>query len=490
MTNPAPLEPVDRRSAAAESARSHAWFVRTLGLGALLLFLYAYAPSARIPFRIEQWDYYHFFATYPFDSTRLRDWLLMAFWTPFGDFRFLPLAYLWNFAAFSILGPGNFGLWTLALGLNVLNSLLLARWVSALRGYKGLDHGLVAAALFLLLPARHEVVIWTFFSYKLAHTALVLGALVLIEAYVADRRRGPLAGAVALLFLSWMFYETSLPVALVIPVRLALSGQAFSCREKRWVLTSLLVPCLAYGALRLAAHLHVPAAFGLDNHIPWLAVSAWTFVESLWKWVLEGAVLGNSGLPIIPLYTAFHLGFRTVADGAAAFFVPLTWGVLLSQLRWRPFPLKEVAYLACVAAAASILLLVGRTLTNGSELLARVSMYQHVPTLFLAATLGYVVDRSLEARRFAAPTLLLLVALLAVGSRQAVGSYMRAQAPLFEALARVERVVRERPDAKIYAGDVQLPFVPTWGISNAEHSYHAFRLLYGDRIVREKPGRQ
>ncbi len=67
---------------------------------------------------------------------------------------------------------------------------------------------------------------------------------------------------------------------------------------------------------------------------------------------------------------------------------------------------------------------------------------------------------------------------------------MRAQAPLFEALARVERVVREQPDGKIYAGDVHLPFAPTWSIPNAEHSYHAFRLLYGDRIVREMPGRQ
>jgi hypothetical protein len=82
---------------------------------------------------------------------------------------------------------------------------------------------------------------------------------------------------------------------------------------------------------------------------------------------------------------------------------------------------------------------------------------------------------------------LLVVTLLGISSRQAVDEYMHGQEPLLQALATVEQALRTHPEARIYVGEIHLPFAPTWSIPSALHSYHAFHLLHGDRITLERP---
>jgi hypothetical protein len=465
---------------------SQVWPHRLVGGAALALFLWAYVPSARIPFRVEQWDFYDFYQSYAFDVTSLHDWGLMAFWTPFGDFRPIPLAYLWNFLIFKILGNLNLWHWVLSLALTVLNALLLARWVSALRRHRGFDHGLIAAALFLLMPAKHEVVMWTFFTYKLAYTALVLASLILVERYLVTGGSRSAYLATGLLAVSWLFYEASIPIALVLPLRMVMAGRPFAAPETRRILASLGAALAGYGAFYLVTANWIPKAFDLVKQIPRQLVSFGSLSSSLWRWFSDGILLANAGLPFTSVMFPYHVGFRVVFELAPILLVTLVWGGLLLQLRWRPLPLRDLAYLGVVAGAGSVLVWVGRTMTNGPGYLASFSVYQHFPTLILAATLGYLVDHSDMRKRLLIAVLLVCV-LLGISSRQAVDEYMHAQEPLIQALKMVENALRHRPRERVYVGDIRLPLAPTWSIPSSEHSYHAFHLLHGDRIARERP---
>lgn len=467
--------------------RHPSWPLHFITAAGLALFLWAYLPSAGIPFRVEQWDCYEFYQSYAFRVTSLYDWGLMAFWTPFGDFRPIPLAYLWNFLAFTVLGNQNQWHWALSLALTLLNALLLARWVSALGAHRGFEHGLTAAALFLLMPARHEIVMWTFFTYKLACTALVLASLIMVEEYLVTGRPRAAYSAVGYLAASWLFYEAWIPLALVLPLRMVLAGRSVASPTTRRILAGLGVALTGYGALYLATANWIPEAYGLVQQIPRQRVDLGTFIISLWRWAIDGVVLGNAGLPLTSVTFPFHVGFRAVIELAPTAIVTVVWGALLVQLRWRPVPVRALTYLAAVGAAGSVLVWVGRTMTNGPDYLASFSVYQHFPTLVLAAALGYVIDRSWEPTKRMVIPVLLVYTLLAVGSRQAVDEYMHAQEPLIQALKAVDDALRRHPESRIYVGDIRLPFAPTWSIPNAEHSYHAFHLLHGERIVRERP---
>lgn len=461
--------------------------LRFVGAAGLALFLWAYLPSAGIPFRVEQWDCYDFYRSYPFRVTSLYDWGLVAFWTPFRDFRPIPLAYLWNFLVFTLLGTRNQWHLALSLALTVLNALLLARWVSAIGSHRGVEHGLIAAVLFLLMPAHHEIVMWTFFTYKLAYTALVLASLIMVEEYLATGRPRTAHAAVGYLAASWLFYEASLPVALVLPLRMVLAGRSLTSPATRQILASLAVALTGYGALYLVMAAWIPTAYDLVQQIPRQRVNLGTFVVSLWRWVFDGIVLGNSGLPITSVMFPYHVGFRAIVEVAPTAMVALVWCALLVQLRWRPFPLRALSYLAAVGAAGSLLVWVGRTMTNGPDYLASFSVYQHFPSLVLAAALGYLIERSWTPGKRMIITVLLVCTLLAVGSRQAVNEYMHVQEPLIQALKAVDDALRLHPESRVYVGNMRLPFAPTWSIPSAEHSYHAFHLLHGERIVREWP---
>jgi hypothetical protein len=469
-----------------EDRPEQVWRVRLVGAGALAVFLWAYLPSAGIPFRVEQWDCYDFYQSHAFDVRSLYDWGLIAFWTPFGDFRPVPLAYLWNFLIFKLLGSQNLWHWMLSLALTILNAALVARWVSALRGYRGLDHGLIAGALFLLMPARHEIVMWTLFTYKLAYTALVLASLILLETYLMTGHRRTAYLATGLLAASWLFYEASVPMALLLPLRMVMAGRPLASLETRRVLAALGGALAGYGGFYLLTATWIPTVYNLVQQIPRQPISLGSLILSLWRWMTEGILLANTGLPFTSLAFPYHVGFRVVIELAPAVIVAVVWGLLLAQLPWRPFPLRDMAYLGAVAAAGSVLVLVGRTMTNGPAYLASFSIYQHFPTLVLAAILGYLLHRAPKTNRILV-ALLLVCTLLGISSRQAVDEYMHAQESLVQALRMVDEALRRHPEARLYVGDIRLPFAPTWSIPSSEHSYHAFHLLHGERIVRERP---
>ncbi|MGH2370294.1 MAG: hypothetical protein ACRDI2_19135, partial [Chloroflexota bacterium] len=319
------------------------------------------------------------------------------------------------------------------------------------------------------------------------YTALVLGCLIAFEQFLATRHWRSVYLSTACLVGSWLFYEASLPIAFALPIRMVLSGHSFTSQEKRKVLLILGVALTSYGVFYLAAARWVPGMYNLVQQIPRQQTDLSTFFVSLWRWALDGVLLGNSGLPLTSVTYPYHLGVRVITDPAILLIVSVVWAVLLLQLWWRPFPFRDLAYLGAVAGAGSVLVLIGRTMTNGPNYLQGFSIYQHFPTLMLAAMLGYLTDRSMVMRKRIVVAVLLVCTLLGISSRLAVGEYMYAQEPLIQALAAVDQALRSHPEGQLYVGDIRLPFAPTWSIPSAEHSYHAFHLLHGDRIIRYRP---
>jgi len=468
---------------------------------ALALYGIAYVPSYGIPFRVEELDIYHFYATTEFDPLSAYDWGLMAFWTPFYDFRMLPLSYLWNFGVFTLLGTSTLKHWILSVALDLVNAALVARWVS-LRLGKKFEHGLIAAAFFLLLPAKHEIVLWSFFTYKLIHTTVVLACLIQIERFFQDRHRTHLVWGLVLMFLSWFFYEASLGLGMVLPLGMILLG-GFSRREAARAAVLVAIPYVVYIALYLIARAVVPSLYALvlpgdSVYIqPFSVVDLWL---SLRSWVTHGMLLANSGLPLttdtefIPTSIAIHV----LPTFGWVMVVGTVWTMFASQIVWRAAGWRSIAYIIGVGAILNVLVLVGRTSTNGVNYLAHFSMYQYLPSLIIAAILGGMAENSIDAPRvlqLSAPQLgaprrarILLatsicLVLLGTSSTSAVRAYMKVQGPLAKIFDHVERRCKNEGTRVSVAG-ILLPFSPdTFIMPPEDHAYHALSLLNGDCIV-------
>lgn len=362
------------------------------------LWLVLIVPSLGIPFRVEQWDIYDHYASRAWDFTRLTDWLHVAFWTPFEDYRFIPLAYLWNFTLFAALGASHEAHWSASIGLNVVNAVLLARWVDALLGERRSVGGAVAAAAFLFSAPRQEVVMWTFFTYKLAASAVMLLALVAFEVYMSRGRTRLLGYAVVMIFLSGAMYEAAIPLLAVFWGRLALRrGEALG----RFGGETLMIGSLGlvYGLLVTLASRVVPGLIGLSSPLgmPHSPVSLRSLLLSAEWWALWGVVLPGIGLPI---------EWRSADTYIAYAVVPGPWDIarccapallLIIGMFGRTLPWRRAGVVASSAAATALLVYLGRTFTNGESYLCEFGMYQHLPELFASAGLGVLVSGALSS---------------------------------------------------------------------------------------------
>jgi len=484
---------------------------------AFVLYAVAYYPSWRMPFRVEELDIYYFYATQPFNPLSATDWGRMAFWTPFYDFRMLPLAYLWNFALFKVVGPSFVAYWLISVALDLVNAALLARWVGARLSANArpgvqlgapiqpsrIQTGWIAAAFFLLFPAKHEIVLWTFFTYKLVHTGLVLGTLILFEEFFRTHKRTHLIWGLALMFLSWFFYETSLPLGFALVLGMLLFG-GFSRREVLRTVAVLAIPYIAYAALYLLAKRHIPPLYG--HAVPSLERAS---LEAMWlalrAWVWHGMFLANSGLPL------YADSAKLVSTLAMVVRPSLFWGLLvvgfwtsfMALMRWRRAPWRSIAYALGLMVLLNALVLVGRAATNDTPYLAHMSMYQYIPTLVLAAIVGMLAETSLSEstwsacvadsparRRLLVATTTLCLTLLWSSSAVAVRSYVSAQKPLMDILQDVERRCAV-PGARIAAANYRLPFTPDTPLMPPEdHSFRAFSLLGKNCVAPPSPDEQ
>ncbi|MBN1354525.1 MAG: hypothetical protein JW994_07660 [Candidatus Omnitrophica bacterium] len=479
--------------------------VGIIALVSLLIFFIAYLQSASITFRVEQWDIYHFYSTLRIDSLHAGDWLKIAFWTPFGDFRLIPLAYLWNFVVFSVLGANMFFHWLLSIALTIINCLLLARFVSILKRTGGLARGLIAGSLFLLLPAKFEISIWTFFTYKLIHTAFILLSLIALEEFLWRREKKYAFTSIVLLFVSCLFYELPLLLGAAFFLRVLFFTPSVGRKNKLYVFALLFIMYASYMLIYHVSASSIPRLYGMSvlkymtrYYIPGTLklnwdIFFWDLPLAFYNWLSQGILLANTGLSLNIVQTNSHFIFTVpVGNIVAVSLIAAIWCAMLWCSFTGPFERGNIIYLLLLFLFGSVLVLTGRTLTNGTGYLPALSIYQYFPTMLLAAILGYLMDdvlvkgRLLHVKRILVITLFIFMIVLGYADYNSIKSYMKLNKYTASLIKRAGEAIRENPGKRIYAGDYKLPCAPVHSVKSKEHTYHALHLLYGDVIVPDR----
>lgn len=473
--------------------------VLALLLYSLILFCISHYPAKAITFRVEQWDIYRFYSEYTFNFLQPESWLKIAFWTPFNDFRCIPLAYLWNFVEFKLLGSDNFSYLIFSSCLHLINCALIANFVSILIGRSNPLTGIFGFILLLLFPAKFEVIIWTFFSYKLFHVTLILISLTYLERYLQSPRKVTAYISIACLFISYFFYEASVPIGFVYLWRLFVNNTPMESGAKKFFLFLICASYVAYALIYLTATYYVPSHLNMvnvQNQLIGILGNLWmnvlTGFASLYCWLSHGLLMGNSGLPLRLVPTPFHLSFVVLTPADIIFTCLLIWGCLLATITHWLRLWRNCLYILLILLSGIVLVLIGRAIPNGPEYLARMSIYNYFPSVFLAALLGYPLGATLFGstsfirRSVLLFSFFLLITLLSITNYRAIKQYITFNKPLAVLIEEVGNFIRNNPDKNVHVENIRVPFAPTWSpfVTHQSHAYNVLRLRYGDKIVK------
>jgi len=136
-------------------------------------------------------------------------------------------------------------------------------------------------------------------------------------------------------------------------------------------------------------------------------------------------------------------------------------------------------------------MVVGRTLSNGTNYLAGMSIYHYFPASVFALVLGLIlvnatVKYDLRAK-VALSSFPLLIILLAASTRQIVSAYMRVEGRTLVLFQCVEEALARTPSRRVYI-DYKMLRAPTWSsfVTDESHTFHAFHLVFGDAIVERR----
>lgn len=473
-----------------DNARFYDAVFISIALYAVVLFAVAHYQARDITFRVEQWDVYYFYANNTFSLFSARDWIVLAFWTPFNDFRFIPLAYLFNFAEYCVFRNNNVYYLIFSCSLHMLNCLLAAVLVKKFLGAKSTTAALAAFALFLLFPSKVEIVIWTFFGYKLFHLTLILAALIFFEDYLEKNSAIYCYVSVASLFLSFLIYESSLPIGLAMLGRLYFYKSAASDVNKNRYLGVMLRFYAAYLILFLVACEKVP---------PYLAMTLQPivyndYISSAYYWVKNGWILANSGVPLMFVDKKLWVFFLPVMEQWVLITtVVLSWGVLFASIGYRALRAEKTLYFAAVLAGGTMLVLLGRTATNGEYYLGCMSIYQYFPSAMLAIMLGYAIAVTVVnperrwKKRLTSVSLFFIVSLLGHASYVSINSYMDHNRSTSGLISHVRRFLAGNENGKVAIGNIHIPFAgDAYAYNDGNHAYRVMKLLFGDKVT-DKP---
>ena len=455
---------------------------RELSLFCLLivLFLWSYWPAYHLQFRVEQWAIYDHYKSLPFPAS-LAEWGRIAFWTPLADYRFIPLAYIWNFFEFKLFGV-HFGWYTtLSLALYAINAILVA-WLARLYA-----NGLIAAfwmtlVFALFLPSAMEIAIWTFFSYKLFQISFILCALILLEMGIIKNRFSYLLFSLVLCFISTLFYE-----ALVLFLGFWIFKIALSKIKSKKILTFIGISfAISYGILSWF-FAQISSSFDISPiFIPQVTLEKAS--HTLYLWIKYGWILNNTGL-----FLDFREGARFVTFHLLAplkihlISTILLWLILIGCVKWLKVPWKKVGVLFLFLGLGTILILIGRASTNAEDYLSRFSMYNYIPIIFISPILGLIfssgwsVHKAMSMQNKLTICSLCLLMLLWVNAiRTAVETYVKADAVHISLMYLTETLIK--------GNNLQLVVTATNGpfeIPGLNLLYSALHLMHGDRAINQ-----
>lgn len=444
----------------------------------ITLFIWAYSPAYDLQFRVEQWAIYDYYSSLP-NPKSLSDWGHIAFWTPLGDYRFIPLAYLWNYAIFKIFGTQYHYYTTLSLSIYALNAYLIS-FLARLYVPRSIYIFWITIIFALFLPSAMEIVIWTFFSYKLFQVTLILCALIIFERGIKKNSSTYILLSIIFCFIASLFYE-----AIIMCFGFWIFRILLIKGMNRWLwISTCLSLLLLYGFCTWFFSLF-PDLFGVAP----IAIPQPNFLqyfESFYLWVKYGWILDNIGLDL-----EFRENSRFITMhlmGPKRFFllsVIFLWMILLFTVQWKKISWKEVGMFFLLLGLNTFLILIGRTATNGSTYLAYFSMYNYIPIIFISPILGSVFSTGFIASaginslrpKLAICSLIALVILWANTIHTGIITYKLADAAHSNIINFVEEII-ERTELPIIITSTNGPYE----IPGLNLLYHALHLLHGERI--------
>ena len=446
----------------------------------IVLFLWAYWPAYHLQFRVEQWAIYDYYKSLPLPTT-LAEWGRIAFWSPIGDYRFIPLAYLWNYFEFKLFGI-NFGWYTtLSLTLYAINAILIA---SLARLYaNGLKASFWMTLVFaLFLPSAMEIAIWTFFSYKLLQISIILCALILLEMGITKNRSSFLLISLVLCFISTLFYETLVLFLGFWILKISLSKFKFKLRLIIFGIFLAIVYCLlSWLFSRISNQFEVSPIV-----IPQVTLEK--ISQTLYLWFKYGWVLNNLGLPLDfregDRYITFHLlaPLKIHLIGTI-----LLWLVLLRNINWHKVQWNKVGALFLLLTLGITPILAGRASTNAENYLAQFSMYNYIPIIFISPILGLVFSSGWSKQKLisiqnklAICSLFLLVLLWTSTIRNGVESYVKAES-INTTLLRLCNDLLKGNSLQLVVTAKNSPYE----IQGLNLLYHSLRLIHGERVTKQ-----
>lgn len=444
----------------------------------IVLFLWAYWPAYQLQFRVEQWAIYDHYRSLPF-PTNLNEWGRIAFWTPLGDYRFIPLAYIWNYFGFKLFGV-HFGWYTtLSLTLYAINALLVA-WLARLYA-NGIRAAFWITLVFaLFLPSAMEIAIWTFFSYKLIQISIILCALILLEMGIVKNKFSYLLLSLVLCFISILFYE-----ALVLFLGFWIFKITISNIKSKKILAFMGISlAISYGMLSWF-FAQISSTFD-NNSILLPQVTLEKVSHTLYLWIKYGWILNNIGL-----FLDFREGTRFITFHLLAplkihlIGVILLWLILLGCVKWLKVPWKNIGVLFLFLGIGTILILIGRASTNAEEYLSRFSMYNYIPIIFISPILGLIFSSGWSEHKaisihnkLTICSLCLLILLWVNAIRTGVEAYVKANT--------VHTSLIHLSETLLKGNSLQLVVTATNGpyeIPDLNLLYSALHLMHGDRVL-------
>jgi hypothetical protein len=461
-------------------------FNRTLGSARLffglliVLFIWAYWPAYQLQFRVEQWAIYDYYQSLPYPAS-IEEWGHIAFWTPLGDYRFIPLAYLWNYLEFKLFDLNFAWYTTLSLGLYALNAALLG-WLAYLYN-KGQTAAFWLTTVFaLFLPSAMEIAIWTFFSYKLFQLTLMTMALIMLEKGITQRSSIYVLFSIVICFISTLFYE-----ALALFLGYWILRISYSKLSTR---TALNFICLLLMVLYLSStwfFAQFPNLFGVSPiAIP--EANPMRVLESLYQWIKYGWLLDNLGFGVEFRENARFITMHLLSPRKIhLLFVLLLWFSLLCSIRWTAVSWRQIGLFSILLGLSTILILGGRTATNGPDYLSHFSMYNYNAITFISPILGTIFSstwansNSSNLRTKIALLSLSLLTILWINTiRNGIETYIRSES-IHISLMRLSNEIINSTNLPIVVVASKGPFE----IPGLNLLFHALHLVHGEIISNE-----
>ena len=340
------------------------------------MYWWIYWPATEFSFRAEQWAFLEFYKTktYPKSGS---DWLEIAFWTPFHDYRLLPLAYLLHYFEY-LFFEGDQALFVIfSLGIYQANALLCGFLVTQLLS-RGHNQTIITFAVVSFLPAALEVTVWSFFSYKLLQITFCLSSLILLEKALEKDRKILVLFLFFLIFLSSLFYEATLLILIFHGFRILVK------KRNWWPYSFLSVSLIVFYFIIWLYFKGLVGELGLTHNLS-INFDFEIFTESAFNWAFYSWLLGNSGLELQFVSSQAYSKFIPILSEPRLSIIIIAWALFLLSLKLERVMFEAVAVLFSVLILLSIPVLIGRTITNGPDYLAGFSMYSYHAVIFLGS---------------------------------------------------------------------------------------------------------